>query len=109
MRLLVQEAEASKQQLQQQGAEVKAQSQLLLAKEKVQRLEAQLATAEEVASKSQLAHSSQLRQLTEQQSVMLSQLRSDHETQLKAAAEHHEVREQLNKPAWQQLAVSPAC
>ena len=88
---MLQEAEASKQQSQQKGAETKLHSQLQLAQEKAQQLQSRLAAVEDGSSKTQLEHSSQLKQLTEQHSGMLSQLRADHEAQLQAAAEHHKV------------------
>ena len=91
----LQEAVIHTQQTQHSEADTKLQGQLHLAQGRVASLEAQLATASEAASQSQLMQSLQLKKLSEQHSSMLTQLKLDHEIQLKAATEHHEVSIQL--------------
>lgn len=83
------------QQTQHSEADTKLKGQLQVARGQVASLEAQLATASEATSQSQLMQSLQLKKLSEQHSSMLTQLKLDHEMQLKAAAEHHEVLVQL--------------
>ena len=88
----LQEATIHTQQTQHTEADTKLKGQLQSAQDHIAQLEVQLATASEAASRTQLAQSLQLKKLSEQHSSMLSQLRCDHEFQLKAATEHHEVQ-----------------
>lgn len=83
------------QQTQHSEADTKLKGQLQVAQGQVALLEAQLATVSETASQSQLMQSLQLKKLSEQHSSMLTQLKLDHEMQLKASTEHHEVPKQL--------------
>ena len=87
----LQEAALQAQQTQHSEADTKLKGQLQSAQGHIAQLEGQLATASAAASRTQLAQSLQLKKLSEQHSTMLSQLRLDHEMQLKAATEHHEV------------------
>lgn len=87
----MQEAAIHAQETQHSEAETKMRGQLRSAQGHIAQLESQLAIASDATAKTQLAQSLQLKMLSEQHSTMLSQLRLDHEMQLKAATEHHEV------------------
>ena len=91
----LQEAVIHTQQTQHSEADTKLKGHLQLAQGQIASLEAQLAAASEAASQAQLMQSLQLKNLSEQHSSMLTQLKLDHEMQLKAATEHHEVSIQL--------------
>ena len=84
------------QQTRHSEADTKVKGQLHLAQGQIASLQAQLATASEAASQSQLMQSLQLKKLSEQHSGMLAQLKLDHEMRLKAVTEHHEVSIQLS-------------
>ena len=113
----LQEAALHAQQIQHSEADTKLTGQLQSAQGHIARLESQLATASEAASTSQLTQSLQLKELSEQHSSMLSQLRLDHEMQLKAATEHHEVPAILYQPhvlqkivyCWSAYAILTSC